>query len=279
MLHGMFFASVLETVFQNGKMYEFMADQDRYLQQRVEGIFTSKPDGEDGLGLWAIPEPGDKSGRNSWVLAWSDLMMVLFVLFCVLFIYSLKHSEVVHKYHGVAFARDAGYAVGKKGEPLSGTEAGPPAGSSMHSLFSRLDKEFSSFSAKKVMVGFARGNQIVLRLRNKYLFEPGSSKLSKDLPVLEKISSVLKIFKNEVQIRGHAYSRSSGSGGVWELSAQRAGSIVKYFTERQNIAPERFSILALADTNPITPGKDNRARDENSRIEIRILGPTVSSRN
>jgi chemotaxis protein MotB len=259
-------------------MVDFMTDQNRYLHQKIEGIFASKAAGEDGLGLWATPESGDKSGRNSWVLAWSDLMMVLFVLFCVLFIYSLNHRDVVHKYHGVAFARDAGYAVGKKGEPLSGTEAGPPAGSSMHSLFSRLDKEFSSFSAEKVRVGFTRGNQIVLRLRNKYLFEPGSSNLSKDLPVLEKISTVLKIFKNEVQVRGHAYSHPSGSGDAWELSAQRAGRIARYFTERQNIAPERFSILALADTNPITPGKDSRAREENSRIEIRILEPTVSSR-
>ena len=162
---------------------------------------------------------------------------------------------------------------------VSGIGAGLPPDSSMNSLYSRISSEFSALSTEKVSVEHTQGQHVVLRLKSEYLFEHGSSRLRDNLMVLEKISSILNMVKNEVQIRGHAYPEPSvPNSNAWKLSAQRAGRIAEYFVEGQNIAPERFSILALADTSPISPGKDMRAKDENSRIEVRILGPTVSSR-
>jgi chemotaxis protein MotB len=55
----------------------------------------------------------------------------------------------------------------------------------------------------------------------------------------------------------------------WELSASRASAVAEYLI-RSGLPSDRLMVAGLADTAPIAPGKDERSRRRNRRIELRV---------
>ncbi|MFO7816539.1 MAG: OmpA family protein [Desulfovibrionales bacterium] len=237
---------------------------------------------DSSLDCWNVPGQRDYPVQAKWVLPWSDLMMVLFVLFCVLFVYSLNNPQILHKYHEIFYSRDSGHTFGEKGKSIYMADFSDPVpSSSMRALYARINRTFSSFSEERVDIGYTQSSHVTLRIKNKHLFASGKSQLlPESSEILEKLSTVLSMVKNDVQVVGHVDPELDNlvqTSNKWRLSAERAGMVVEYFTDRQGFKPGRFTVLALANTGPITPGKGKRAREINNRIEIRVMAPPIAA--
>jgi chemotaxis protein MotB len=106
-------------------------------------------------------------------------------------------------------------------------------------------------------------------------FESGSFALdSHAIASLEIIARAIKRVTNGIVVEGHTDSIPlTGGYGNWELSAFRAGAVVRYFENRHAIDSRRFTLAGYADTRPIAPNETAEGRARNRRVEVVITTP------
>ncbi len=121
---------------------------------------------------------------------------------------------------------------------------------------------------------------LVITFVAEVLFNSGKAKLrDESLPILDKVINILKdkAPSNSIGIEGHTdnepikYSRWKTN---WELSAQRALSVLYYF-EQSGIDSKRLSALGYGEYQPVASNDTSEGRQTNRRVEIVILPKTV----
>ena len=55
----------------------------------------------------------------------------------------------------------------------------------------------------------------------------------------------------------------------WELSAARAGSVIRYLIE-SGVDPARLRAEGYADTRPLTANDSDKSRAQNRRVELTL---------
>ncbi|MEO8697926.1 MAG: OmpA family protein [Acidimicrobiales bacterium] len=106
-------------------------------------------------------------------------------------------------------------------------------------------------------------------------FESGSFALDgRATASLEIVARVLQRVTNGIVVEGHTDSiPMTGSYTNWELSAFRAGAVVRYFEQRHGIDSTRFTLAGYAETRPIADNATAQGRAKNRRIEVVITTP------
>lgn len=143
-------------------------------------------------------------------------------------------------------------------------------------LEERLSKEINDKEVKVEML--EKG--LVITFLAEVLFDSGKVDLKPaSLEKLEKVSNVLKSTVSDlnVGIEGHTDNepiKRSGWKSNWQLSSERALSVLQFLTE-QGINPERLSAIACGEYRPVTTNDTKEGRQKNRRVEIVIL-PKVS---
>ncbi len=107
------------------------------------------------------------------------------------------------------------------------------------------------------------------------LFARGKAELSPASDaVLTRVTRILKTVPNNVEIEGHTCDLPIHTAlfpSNWELSSARAGSVLRYFTEKQNLPERRFVAAGYADTHPLVPNISESNRAQNRRVDIVLL--------
>lgn len=108
------------------------------------------------------------------------------------------------------------------------------------------------------------------------LFRPGSTRLSsRDKDLLSRIADLLRDYRlYRVRLVGHSDTVPIGSNRFssnWELSAQRALSVLEYLIHHEGLDPERFEVKAYGGQKPRVPNNSPRNRARNRRVEIRMI--------
>lgn len=118
-----------------------------------------------------------------------------------------------------------------------------------------------------------RAGTITVTLPNTILFDPGKANLKKGISTeLDHIQSVLhsKYSDRQIDVVGHTDSdpiKKSKWKDNWELSAQRALSVVRYLVER-GIPKENIQAAGCGDGRPIASNATASGRARNRRVEI-----------
>ncbi len=162
------------------------------------------------------------------------------------------------------------FLVEEKDEVLKAREN--ELNATMEQLRQSLKSEIKDYQAKLDMA--QKG--IVVGVLADVLFDSGSAEMSTDgKKVLTKISDVLKKIPshNHIVIEGHTdnvpirYSRWSSN---WELSSQRALSVLEYLIQESGLDPMRFSAQGYGEYRPVADNDTNPGRKQNRRVEIVI---------
>jgi len=226
---------------------------------------------------WDLPDMDE--GQAGWAMAWSDLMMVLFVLFCVLFVYALNNQQTRYAYRTASFGLDSAHRFGERGSPFYRAKVDQSGATSMESLYAHIAEAFSALPNDHVSIGYSRANHVTVRMQNKVLFEPGQSSLAPGSgEILDRMARVLGMVSNDVQVAGHVNTRVeklSRGKNVWQLSAERAGNVVGYFVRQHGFSPERFVVQAFGNTEPLVPSLNAQNQSANNRVEIRVMAPNL----
>lgn len=121
-----------------------------------------------------------------------------------------------------------------------------------------------------------KGDKIVIRVREKGTFASGNADMSPNfIPVLHKISEILKHSKKNIVVAGHTDNIPIATARFrsnWDLSAARAASVVHELLRRNNIDPRRIVVGGYADSRPIADNNTPENRAKNRRVEIIIGG-------
>jgi chemotaxis protein MotB len=128
---------------------------------------------------------------------------------------------------------------------------------------------------KKDMVTIRRNDfWIEVEMRTDILFPSGSARLADEaVTIIEHLGDVLSPFPNPVRVEGHTDNRPIKTAvfySNWELSAARAGSVVRVLATH-GVAPDRLAVIGYGEQRPIKSNDTPEGRNTNRRVVIVIL--------
>lgn len=148
-------------------------------------------------------------------------------------------------------------------------------------------KELEKQLEKEIKLGQIRlkrfHDKLIINLDDKISFASGSSKLKKEiLPALNKITKILsKYSENSIVIEGHTDNvpirGSRRFRDNWQLSTERALSVLAHILKNNKINPVRFSAAGYGEYQPIVPNDTSLNKALNRRVDI-VVKPRVKKK-
>jgi flagellar motor protein MotB len=238
---------------------------------------------EDLLSHRVFPE-GDvfyrrRAPKNThWSIAWSDLMMTMFIFFVVLYAYQAAHREFII---GEGLGTDIGSGVGTGvfGEGGGGgigdtTLPAEQVGPKFFDLSELVQTREAETLREFASVELAADETVRIILTSDLLFDLGQAKVKpKARQRLQQIAELIRRTPNVVNVIGHTDNIPMSSARFptnWELSVLRATAVTRFLTEEMKLAGNRFYVSGHAYHQPLKPNSTARNRAANRRVEIVI---------
>lgn len=115
---------------------------------------------------------------------------------------------------------------------------------------------------------------VAIEVDDNALFESGQARPSAHAAEwLGELAKTLTPQPNRVRVEGYTDDRPIKNAiypSNWELSAARAGSVVRLFVEN-GIAPNRLIAIGYAENRPVAPNTTPEGRARNRRVTISVL--------
>ncbi len=258
---------------------------------------SGEPD-EDGAPVPMRPKPArprrvagpradadQAENADRWLVSYADFITLLFAFFVVMYAIS-QVNEGKYK-----LLSDALIQAFKPEASLQGTSSadrvmpGEGVRSSAEQGKARLEKiaqELVTSLGDLVKTGQVRvtesGIGLAIEINASVLFESAQADLMPQaMPVLASLAEALSPLPNDIQVEGHTDSTPINSARFpsnWELSASRAGSVVRLFNAL-GVASVRLVAVGYADTRNIAPNDTPEGRSRNRRVTVMILPERV----
>lgn len=207
---------------------------------------------------------------QSWSVPWSDLMMVMFILFVTLFVWATNNKTLPDVFSKHGYKIDLSEGLNQASAPVA--RSGRVSDITLNELFEAFKQKLSDFD--EIRITHDQGRGIVLRLGGESFFDPRGGELAEDAaPALEKVGAALHMTRGRIYVAGYAdqwAARGEWRGDAWMLSAKRASEVVNFLTTRMGVEPERVVMQAHAANDPVSPNMNYRRWMNNQRVEIRV---------
>jgi chemotaxis protein MotB len=228
---------------------------------------------DQGFTSFAQMEGTDPArGANDWAVPWSDLMMVMFVLFAVLFIYASTRQDVkvLFSRQSAEKAQSAGALdplIGLIGQIASRTAAG---GSQDMVRVAENEVLYRSRANGITVVREAQG-RVRVTLRGGLFFDGNSGQLKPESEAyLDEIGDVVRLSVGMVHVIGFADQSEAEGAQSFTLSSERAADVARQLIDRLGIAPKRLVVTGRGAYQPELPDTSAANRTMNRRVEIVI---------
>jgi chemotaxis protein MotB len=136
-----------------------------------------------------------------------------------------------------------------------------------------VEHALSDLINKNLVAVHRNDRWIEVEIRTDILFPSGSAQLSPGaLSVLEQLALVLAPLPNAIRVEGHTDNvpiRTSAFYSNWELSAARAGSVVRVLAAH-GVAPTRLAVVGFGEHRPKTSNDTEQGRNANRRVIVVI---------
>ena len=123
---------------------------------------------------------------------------------------------------------------------------------------------------------------IEVEIRSDILFPSGVAQLSPSAAgVIDQLAGVLAPLPNAIRVEGHTDNvpiRTAVFYSNWELSAARAGSVVRMLAA-QGVGPGRLAVVGLGEEHPSHPNDTAQGRNANRRVVVVILSTGLTDAN
>ncbi len=118
---------------------------------------------------------------------------------------------------------------------------------------------------------------VMLRVGNKAMFDPGSSKLKPGaVSILVEVVKILSSSEFNLMVRGHTDGESRGDELLdtnWELSATRAAGCLRWLLAHSRVKAARLKAVGFAGSKPIVPSTTPQNKATNRRVEFYFVIP------
>ncbi len=239
----------------------------------------------------------EHENHERWLVTYADMLTVLMALFIVMFALSVVDKAKFEKFkeglngdlgNGASLLEggpglqqagdtpiDLQSAITALNEKQSRQQA---AAQEKDDLEQARQKILASLKAKhmedKVRFKLDERGLVVTVVTDDVLFALGSATLRpQGNAVLDAIAPALQALPNQVTVEGHTDDLpiSGRFASNWELSAERATSVLRYLLDRHRVPAKRLAAAGYADQRPLTPNISPAARSANRRVEVIVL--------
>ncbi len=242
---------------------------------RASDYSTSRPNrmafdnGPHGDGFLAGEAFIDDSDTNHWSVPWSDLMMVMFVLFAALLtVQALERrvpEPVIENVTEIETEPVPEYVDKPRVtfEPLMRIN-----------VFERSQQAVREAQIDNVEIAILEDQSVKVSVQGPMFFELGKADLRDDMrEFLSKLAKIIMQTPYHVNVIGHTddYPISTTEfPSNWELSVTRAARVVRFLIDQGGVDPGRFTVMGRSQFDPVLPNADDSARAQNRRVEIII---------
>jgi chemotaxis protein MotB len=225
---------------------------------------------------------GESMPTSHWAVPWSDLMMVAFVLFAVLYSYVLSHRDLAEALQKPAKAQVSRSAIKDMAkvpqvpDPFSeqSHQVKVPGGAGMEDLYEALRNTIKVSRVEDVTVALEKNNTIKVSVGEPMIFDLGRADLKpQSMRFLREFADKMVATKYKIVVEGHTDSfpvHSATFATNWELSAIRATRVVRFLIEDGGLEPERFTVAGYSMYKPVVPNTSLPNKAKNRRVEIVI---------
>ncbi len=144
-------------------------------------------------------------------------------------------------------------------------------------LEDRLSQEIQD---KQVVLKMAEKGLVITFVAD-VLFDSGKAKLKTEaLPSLDKVARVLNenVGDFKVGVEGHTDNepiKFSGWKSNWELSTERALSVLHYLSDQEKVSPQRLSVIGYGEYQPVSDNNAKAGKKLNRRVEVVVFPKVV----
>jgi chemotaxis protein MotB len=119
-------------------------------------------------------------------------------------------------------------------------------------------------------------DRLIINIDDKISFDSGSAELKKEiLPALDKITKILSEYQeNKIIVEGHTDNvpiHTKQFRDNWQLSAERALSVLDYILKNKKLNKTRFSMAGYGEFSPIVSNDTPANRALNRRVDIVVV--------
>lgn len=222
-------------------------------------------------------------GAAKWMTTFSDMTTLLLTFFVLLLSMANFDKQKIQQVFGV-FAGSRGIMTNPDSVPMSEQNiiARQALEKSVEKTEEKMQKNMKEFlqaqNLEKMISIIKTDKGISIRALDSVFFESGSYQiLPSAYPILNKIISLTEDTHYNIDIEGHTDDTPVGRNSLanWDLSVNRAVSVVKYFVNN-NFNPTRLSASGYGEYHPILPNITPENRSKNRRIEINVISPELA---
>ncbi|TSE27186.1 Motility protein B [Tepidimonas sediminis] len=246
----------------------------------------------------ADPDPPQE--EETWLLTYLDVMTLLLVMLVVM----LAFSEPITRKPPLGRPQAQGQGATPSGQPLPGGGGSivpplglpaPSPGPGEHPVERRAEAAAPQPGATEApkaepapvpideeVMFLRRDDGLIFRIPSEVLFAAGEAELTAaGKAVIDRLlPAINRLPDYTVVVEGHTDNvpiQTPRFPSNWELSAARAGSVVRHL-EARGINPTRLRATGLADTRPIAANDTPVNRALNRRVEITLEPPLRPAR-
>lgn len=230
------------------------------------------------------PHKSEEVSAPLWFVSFSDLMTNMLCFFVMLFAFSsldstkkLKDSDARdEKFHAV-FTINASQGAHQWLTPGNkGILTSPSSRKSDIPLITKnIKRKLARVPLGDRMQVMSDDQVVKIQIPANVLFESGRAEMKASAEeVLTALVPIIGTIENYIRIDGHTDdlpAKSTAYPSNWELSAARACTVLRFFVEKMNLDPGRFSAQGYADNRPREKNITPETREINRRVEIVIL--------
>jgi len=244
------------------------------------------------------PIEDDEENPERWLVSYADFITLLFAFFVVMYsISSVNKSKYIDLTSSMGSAFSGVKPTEPKGQAKNNTSNNKIKGQQntiikplpLSYLYQeKLKRERESMTTMGVnlsntlaplindeKVRISQNNRGVrIDIHDSLLFKPGSADIAKEAAeIINDIAIMLKDNQRQIQVEGHTDNIEIHTPlffSNWELSAVRATTVVRLFTDT-GITAKRLSAIGFGSAQPVSDNETPLGRAKNRRVSIMIL--------
>ncbi|MCU0726735.1 MAG: OmpA family protein [Planctomycetes bacterium] len=142
-----------------------------------------------------------------------------------------------------------------------------------------MEEDLARLRGKYGDVNLTPDGNIEITLNSDITFSSGSRNLTTEgKRILDSVAAELKgeFAENSIRVIGHTDSdpiKKSGFADNWELGAERALEVTRYFASKHAIEPARLVAASRGETSPVADNASKDGKRKNRRVEIVVVIP------
>lgn len=233
-------------------------------------------------------EKSGGGGAPLWMTTFSDMMSLLLTFFILLFSMSSINEE---KFSQASQSIQTALLSGSSMSILDGEGTGEveeveeaaieeEASENLPEEVVEIYAEVQAFVKENELeskVSLSRDEKgIYVDINESILFDSGKANVKENgEKTLELVAELLSKFQNPIVIEGYTDDVPTGNTSKypsnWELSVDRAVSVVRYLSEEKTLDASRLSAVGFGEHKPVAPNDSPTNKARNRRVNIVIV--------